>query len=158
MTDSDWVYYAPVVDGVEPEDYRGDESVQFQPDGLNGWSTAPNPSWSSDCTYRYKPTQPTKPELTGYAGDWNYHIPNAPGQAPEQWEFGCTTERFSDDFGLYLPCNFKESWVSWPFNTQHRWKQPITKLTGGSSDYYKLQIGGQTVECQDIIEALNMTF
>lgn len=33
-----------------------------------------------------------------------------------------------------------------------------TKLTGGSSDYYKIEINGHTIECNDVIKALKLNY
>lgn len=38
------------------------------------------------------------------------------------------------------------------------WKEAPQTLTGGSSDYYKLEINGVVIECNDIIKALGLNF
>lgn len=48
------------------------------------------------------------------------------------------------------------SWHSSEF--LHVIDSPNSGLTGGSSDYYKLEINGVVVECNDIIKALGLNF
>ena len=33
-----------------------------------------------------------------------------------------------------------------------------SKLTGGSSDYYKIEVNGNTIECNDVIKALKLNY
>lgn len=33
-----------------------------------------------------------------------------------------------------------------------------TKLTGGSSDYYKIDVNGVTIECNDVIKSLKLNY
>lgn len=67
------------------------------------------------------------------------------------------------DEGEWFPCVVEPQWAA---RTKYRRKNIEKKLTGGSSDYYKVNITNPTspelepytAECNDIIEALNLSF